>query len=103
METITLEQSAYLAEIVGVFQFTFAASRVFRTFHELYYQWHERAMDESVWHAWTAILTDAMQYPGFQEVWVSRRHHYTKDFQDFVDSHIGKAKDAKPLDVPPEP
>ncbi len=166
MEAITLEQSAYLAEIVGVFaivvsliyltlqvrqntrstrletvqaintefvswmdmigsnrelteiyhrglfdlqsldvtqrlQFSIALSRLFRTIHELYFQWQEGAVDATIWHSWTATCADVLQYPGFQEIWKTRRHQYGKDFQSFMDNLI-EAKDTKPIHEPPE-
>ena len=167
MEAMTLEQSAYLAEIVGVFaivvslvyltlqvrqntrttrletvqaintefnsfldmiasdgafadiyqrglfdlqrldvtqrlQFTVGLSRLFRTVHELYFQWREGAIDAAFWQSWTATVADLLQYAGAQEVWGGRRHHFTKGFQDFMDSLI-EAKDTKPIYGPPQP
>ena len=159
MEAMTLQQSAYLAEIVGVFaivvslayltlqvrqntrttrletvqaintefinwmdmlasnqelaelyhrgmvdfqildatrkvQFTVIISRVFRTFHELHFQWREGALDAAIWKSWTVTFADSMQYPGIQEIWTRRRHQFTEDFQSFVDNLI-EAKDTK--------
>ena len=127
METITLEQTAYLAEIVGVFaivasliylslqarqdnrntrlesvhamstefnsfydmlasngdladifnrghvdlqsldateqlRFTLVVTRIFRTWHEQYFQWREGAMDDEFWQSWEVLLSDAVQY-----------------------------------------
>jgi len=82
-------------------QFTFAITRALRTWHEHYFQWREGAMDDEFWQSWAAILSDAMQYPGYQEVWSRRRHHYTRDFQSFVDECITDPKDAKSIYDPP--
>jgi len=81
----------------GKLQFTFTASRAFRTFHEMYFQWRERALDAEIWQAWTLQIADAMQYPGFQEIWSRRRHHYTEGFQSFVDKLMVESKDTKSL------
>ena len=169
MEAITLEQSAYLAEIVGVFaivvslvylalqvrqnnrhtrlesvhaistefntfydmlasngeladifnrgivdlqsldateqvRFTFVITRILRTWHEQYFQWREGAMDDEFWHTWEALLSDAVQYAGLQEIWSRRRHQYTENFQALVDKFIAEPKGTKkPLYGEPQP
>ena len=58
-------------------------------------------MDAAIWQTWVATMVDAMQYPGFQEVWSRRRHHFTKGFQDFMDNLIAEPKNQMQLYDPP--
>ena len=83
-------------------RFTLALTRVFRTFHEQYFQVREGAMDAEFWRSWEALFSDAVQYPGVQEVWSRRRHQFTENFQIVVDKLIAEPKNTKPLyDAPP--
>ena len=82
-------------------RFTFAVVRVFRLEQEQFLQWREGALDGDHWQALSAQYTDAMQLPGWQEVWSRRKHHYIKNFQDYVGKLIADSAGAKPLYDPP--
>ncbi len=82
-------------------RYTLVVTRAMRTWHEQYFQWREGVMDAEFWQSWQALLSDVMQYPGFQEVWTQRKHHYSEGFQSVVDTVVAELKDAKPLYEPP--
>ncbi len=82
-------------------RFTFAVVRVFRLEQEQFLQWREGALDDDHWQSLSAQYTDAVQLPGWQEVWSRRKHHYTKGFQDYVGKLIAEGEGAKPLYDPP--
>ncbi len=82
-------------------RFTFAVVRALRLEQEQFLQWREGALDDDYWQALSAQYTDGMQMPGWQEVWSRRKHHYTKDFQDYVGKLIVEGEGRKPLYDPP--
>jgi len=82
-------------------RFTFVVVRMFRIEFEQFLQWREGAVDDDHWRSLSSIFEDAMQLPGFQEVWTRRKHHYTKDFQEVVDKQILDSVKRRPLYDPP--
>ena len=82
--------------------FAMIITRGYRIFYEQYFQWHEGAMDTAFWQSWSKQVADAIQHPGWREVWTRRKHHYPIDFQGFVDG-LMETKDTKPLYGPPQP
>ena len=82
-------------------QFIFVITRLFRTLYEQYLQWREGAMPDTMWMSWRTQITDALQYPGWQEVWRQRRHWFDDEFQSLVDSFIAGAG-GRPLYEAPE-
>jgi hypothetical protein len=84
-------------------QFTLMTTRIFRTFNEMYFHWHEGMMDKTIWSSWIAQFNDAMKTPGWQEAWARRRHWYDQGFQSFVDDRIADMNNVKPMYDPPDP
>jgi len=82
-------------------RFTLAVVRNLRTTHEHFLHWRDGAIDAETWQSMTAQFADGMQLPGWQEVWSRRRHHFNKDFQDYVDKLIVEGEGTKPLYDPP--
>ena len=78
-------------------QFILMTTRIFRTFNELYFQWHEGMMDQTIWNSWLAQFNDAMKTPGWQEAWSRRRHWYDKGYQSVVDGCITETTNVKPM------
>ena len=78
-------------------RFTLAVTRIFRTFHEQYFQWREGAMDDELWQSWIALCSDVMQGAGVQEIWSIRKRHYGTDFRGIVDGFIADPGDARVL------
>jgi len=78
-------------------RFTLAVSRVVRTTQEGFMEWREGAMDTEDWQTIAKPFMDLLRYHGFREVWSKRKHHYSNDFQNFVDKVIAESTDAKPL------
>lgn len=78
-------------------QFVFLTTRIFRTFNEQYFQWHEGMMEESIWNSWVAQFNDAMKTPGWQEAWNKRRHWYDEGFQAVVDRCVTETNKVQPI------
>ena len=59
-----------------------------RAFCEVNEQMREGAIHKETWEAWSSIIDELFQYPGFRTVWSMRKHWYQKSFQDYVDGSI---------------
>ena len=67
-----------------------------RTWESLYFQWKASAFQDQIWSGWKDQWRDLFGYPGIQEVWAIRRHHFGEEFREFVEREIA-GKESKPL------
>ena len=70
-------------------QFFALFQHVMRLLEEAYYQYEEERFDSRVWTGFATQMEDIMATKGFQDVWALRRHTYSKDFRELVDSLEG--------------
>ena len=59
-----------------------------RAFENAYIQSTQSAMDPRHWAGMKRMVSDYTQVPGFREYWPNRKHWYSEDFQDFMDTEI---------------
>jgi len=79
-------------------RFTLQISSMLRIFNEQYFHYHEGSIDQSMWKSLTGPVEDLMQYRGAQEVWKLRQHHYSEEFQKYIDDAVNTSTSkAKPL------
>lgn len=67
-------------------RFNVYLTSTFRAFEDAYFQRLEDRLDAETWEALLAPLVDFKSTDGFQKFWANRRHHFRKDFADYVDS-----------------
>jgi hypothetical protein len=68
----------------------------FRVQESFYFQWKAGAFEDQLWSGWVCQFRDLHGYPGIQEVWAIRRHHFSEEFREFVDREIA-GKESKRL------
>ena len=61
-----------------------------------YVQWDNGALDDRLWGSFKQALMDLLVQPGQREWWQHRRHWYSQDCQEYVDS-AAEAEPAKPM------
>lgn len=59
-----------------------------RALENAYIQWSEGALDMRHWEGMKRMLSDYARLPGFQEFWRDRKHWFSDDFQQFMDTDI---------------
>jgi hypothetical protein len=69
-----------------------------RALENAYIQWTEGALDARHWAGMKRMLTDYAQLPGFREFWPFRKHWFSEDFQQFMDTEILPSNES--VDVP---
>jgi hypothetical protein len=67
-----------------------------RTWESFYFQWKASAFEDQLWSRWKDQWRDLFGYPGVQEVWTIRRHHFNEEFRAFVGRELA-GKESKPL------
>jgi hypothetical protein len=67
-----------------------------RTWESLYFQWKASAFEDQLWSGWKDQWRDLFGYPGIQEVWAIRRHHFGEEFREFVGREL-VGQESKPL------
>jgi hypothetical protein len=71
-------------------------AQIFRELEAFYFQWKAGAFEDQIWSGWNCQFRDAFGYPGVQEVWTLRRHHFSDEFREFVEREVA-GKETKPL------
>ena len=61
-----------------------------RSLEELHVQWLEGLVDARIWSGLDRQMSAAIQAPGFQQWWMTRRHWFGEEFQAFLDSKIAE-------------
>jgi hypothetical protein len=67
-------------------QFISMVQGMLRVWEEAFYQHREDRLDDRTWKAMLAQYRDLMAADGFQKVWALRKHAYSEEFRDFVDT-----------------
>jgi hypothetical protein len=67
-----------------------------RAWESFYFQWKAHAFEDPMWFGWNRQYFDLFGYPGIQEVWKIRCHHFSAEFREFVGREIA-GKESKPL------
>jgi hypothetical protein len=67
-----------------------------RAWESFYFQWKAGAFEDQIWSGWSGQYRDLFGYPGAQEAWTIRRHHFSEEFREFVEREIA-GKESKPL------
>ena len=67
-----------------------------RAWESFYFQWKAGAFEDPIWSGWNQQFLDLFGYPGVQEVWTIRRHHFSEEFREFVGRELA-GKESKPL------
>ena len=60
-----------------------------RHIEQLYYQNRGDRVEPEVYEGFVQQLHDFVAYPGFESWWPTRRHWFGREFQAFVDAHMG--------------
>ena len=81
------------SEVVGFYAQLGSISRMWESF---YYQKGNGALDEAMFNAWARQLMDLHATKGMKEFWDVRKHQYTPEFVEFIDSSISSST-PKPL------
>ena len=71
-------------------------STTIRGWESYYFQWKARAFEDPIWSGWNHQFLDLFGYPGVQEVWTIRRHHFSDEFREYVGRELA-GKQSKPL------
>ena len=61
-----------------------------------YYQWKAHVFEDPILSGWNHQFLDLFGYPGVQEVWSIRRHHFSDEFLEFVERELA-GKESKSL------
>ena len=56
----------------------------------------DSSIEDQLWSGWKDQWRDLFGYPGVQEVWTIRRHHFSEEFREFVGLELA-GKESKPL------
>jgi hypothetical protein len=67
-----------------------------RAWESFYFQRKAHAFEDPMWFGWNRQFLDLFGYPGVQQVWAIRRHHFSEEFREFVERDIA-GKESKPL------
>ena len=67
-----------------------------RAWESFYFQRKARAFEDQIWSGWNRQFRDLLGYPGVQEIWTIRRHHFSEEFRELVEREIAN-KESKPL------
>ena len=67
-----------------------------RAWESFYFQWKEHAFGDPMFFGWNHQFLDLFGYPGVQEVWKIRCHHFSNEFREFVGRELA-GKESKPL------
>ena len=68
------------------FQLVLSIVPFLRVWEEAFYQRQSNRLDDAIWSSITSQYTDAMGSPVNQKVWHIRRHVFSEEFRDYVDS-----------------
>ena len=69
---------------------------VLRSWESFYFQWKAGAFEDQIWFGWVRQYRDLFGYPGIQEGWTIRRHHFSDEFRAFVEREL-IGKESHPL------
>ena len=58
----------------------------FRLWESYYYQRKDDVFDARIWTGFTSQLHDLFSYQGVMEVWAIRKHQFSEEFQQFVET-----------------
>ncbi len=67
-------------------QFFSMVQGLLRVWEEAYYQFVNKRLDQHVWNAMVAHVCDLIGTDGYKRVWDMRKHTYSSDFRDFVET-----------------
>jgi hypothetical protein len=73
-----------------------------RAFENAFVQWKNGALDSGQWDGMKRMYIDNCQLQAVREYWKNRRHWYSDDFQNFMDTVIFPATPRKGVPLPGE-
>ena len=77
-------------------------SNLMYAFENAYIQTTQDALDPRHWSGMKRLVIDYTYTPGFQEFWPNRKHFFSEDFQNFMDSEILQANRTPDVPLPAE-
>ena len=68
------------------YQFSLTMISLFRSYEDIFYQYRQEMIDESVWTGWSNSMTRLFWRPGTQVWWPSWRDDCHRDFCEFLET-----------------
>ena len=68
------------------YQFSLTMISLFRSYEDIFYQYRQEMIDESVWTGWSHSMRRQFWRPGTQVWWPSWREDCHRDFCDFLEA-----------------
>ena len=68
------------------FQFALLMIGLFRSYENVFYQYRQEMIDESVWEGWSHSMRRAFWSPGVQVWWPSWREDCHREFREFLEA-----------------
>jgi hypothetical protein len=75
-------------------------SNFVRALENAYIQWSEGALDHRHWSGMKRMLSDYARIPAFREYWTNRKHWFSKEFQDFMETEILDSEEIYDVPLP---
>jgi hypothetical protein len=63
-------------------------SNFIRALENAYFQYSENALDHKQWSGMRRMLIDYARLPAFREYWPNRKHWFSSEFQNYMESEI---------------
>ena len=76
-------------------QFISMFQSLFRVWEAAYHQYKQGRLNDQAWNAMVKQFAGYLSLPGIQKVWSLRKHAYSDDFRNFVDSETPLAYASK--------
>ena len=70
-------------------RFSLIMVSLFRSYEDIFYQYRQEMIDESVWKGWAHSMTRIFWSPGAQIWWPSWREDCHRDFREFLETSTG--------------
>lgn len=77
-------------DAVSKLRFSAFFNRFFNNFKAMYFSYREGILVEPLWRDLEQTMSDFLAYPGAQQWWATRKHWYTGEFGQFVESIIAR-------------
>lgn len=61
-------------------------TQLFRQWENTFFQHRQGTLDPGLWRTWSHIIVSYFHQPGLQEWWKLRRHAYSAEFAEFLES-----------------
>ena len=72
---------------------------IFRTYETFYFEKCEGRFDSKMWEGYTSLFADLMSHRGPREYWELRKHQYSEEFGEVVESEVLQ-RNSRPLYPP---